>query len=220
MNILSQVLASIGSFIIQAISALGYAGVFFLMVLESMIFPIPSELVMPFAGFLIATGEMNWWLVILFSSLGSVCGSLLSYYLGRAGGNRIVLKYGRYLFLDEEDLLKTEQWFARKGEITIFIGRLIPAVRHVISIPAGIGKMKVGKFILYTLLGATLWNAFLAYLGFLLGKNWVMVKQYVDVISTPIIILLLITGIYVVYRHVRKKKEKRTMNGTPNQQVK
>lgn len=167
---------------------------------------------MPFAGFLIATGEMNWWLVILFSSLGSVCGSLLSYYLGRAGGNRLVLRFGRYLFLDEEDLLKTEQWFARKGEITIFIGRLIPAVRHVISIPAGIGKMKIGKFIVYTLLGATVWNAFLAYMGFLLGQNWTMVKQYANGISIPIIIILIIVGIYVVYKHIsrkmRKEKEK------------
>ncbi len=205
MNIVSQVLASIGSFIIQVISLTGYGGVFFLMTLESMIFPIPSELVMPFAGFLVAKGEMNFWLVILFSSLGSVCGSLLSYYLGRVGGNKVVLHWGKYLFLEEEDLLKTEQWFSRKGEITIFIGRLIPAVRHIISIPAGIGKMNLKKFVVYTLIGATLWNSFLAYLGYVLGQNWEMVRQYSDYISIPIVIILGLAGIYVIYKHVKRK---------------
>ncbi len=212
MSFLSEILATIGTFAITLISYLGYFGLFLLMTLESMIIPIPSELVMPFAGFLIAAGEMNWWLVILFSSLGSICGSLLSYYLGRVGGNRLVLKLGRYIFLDEEDLVKTEQWFSRKGEATIFIGRLIPAVRHLISIPAGIWKMNLRKFLLYTLLGATLWNTFLAYLGFLLGKNWALVRQYSEPVSIVVVVLLVVVGGYFVYKHVKHKIRKRKDN--------
>lgn len=209
MGLLSEILTAIGVLIINLISYLGYFGIFLLMIMESMIIPIPSELVMPFAGFLIATGEMSWWLVILFSSLGSVCGSLLSYYLGSVGGNRLVLKLGKYIFLDEEDLVKTEQWFSRKGEATIFIGRLIPAVRHLISIPAGIGKMNLRKFLLYTLLGATLWNTFLAYLGFLLGKNWGIVRQYSEPVSLLVAVLLVVLGVYFIYKHVRHKIRKR-----------
>ncbi|MBS3107428.1 DedA family protein [Candidatus Woesearchaeota archaeon] len=208
MSILTEILSHVGVFCIQVISYLGYFGVFVLMTMESMIFPIPSELVMPFAGFLAATGEMNLYLVIVFSSLGSIFGSWLSYCLGRYGGNRFILKYGKYFFLDETDLMKTEKWFKEKGEKTVLISRFIPVVRHLISIPAGIGKMDLKKFFLYTLIGATAWNAFLAYLGFLLGKNWALVRAYSEYFSIIIVALLLIAGSYFIYRHIKHKLKK------------
>jgi len=209
MAIISQILAYIGSLSIKIISFLGYGGVFILMAFESMILPVPSELVMPFAGFLAAEGSMNFYLVVLFSSFGSLSGSLLFYYVGKYGGNKLVKLYGKYLLLDEEDLLKTEHWFGKNGEKTIFIGRFIPVVRHLISIPAGMGRMDIKKFIIYTLAGATLWNAFLAYLGFLLGKNWTVIRHYSEYISIPMAAALLIIGAYFAYRFVRHKLNKR-----------
>ena len=216
MSLISEILAYIGAFAINTISALGYFGVFFLMVLESMVFPIPSELVMPFAGFLAAQGEFSFALVIVFSSLGSIVGSVLSYYFGKYGGEKIITKYGKYALIDEEDLKKTQQWFKKRGESTIFIGRFIPVVRHLISIPAGIGKMNLKKFCLYTLLGATIWNSFLAYLGYMLGKNWDKVRHYTEPISIAVVIILVLGFCYFVYRHIkhkrRNKKDKEKMD--------
>ncbi|MBI4453367.1 DedA family protein [Candidatus Woesearchaeota archaeon] len=193
---------------VNIISFLGYGGVFFLMVLESMVFPVPSELVMPFAGFLIANGKMSFLFVIIFSSLGSLVGSLISYYIGRYGGNKVILKFGKYMFLDETDLMKTEKWFSERGEKTVFISRFIPVVRHLISIPAGIGKMNFKKFCFYTIIGAAMWNTFLAYIGFLLGKNWELVKHYSEFISIPTAIILAIVCSYFIYRHIRNKMNK------------
>lgn len=208
---ISEILGYIGSVAIQVISFFGYTGVFILMALESMIFPIPSELVMPFAGFLAAKKEMSFMLIVLFSSLGSLFGSLLSYYMGKYGGNKIVIRYGKYLLLDENDLIKTEHWFRRKGEVTVFISRFIPVIRHLISIPAGIGKMHIWKFCFYTIIGASLWNTFLAYLGFLLGENWEIVKKYSEFISIPVAIIIIVLICYFAYRHLKNKLKKKIM---------
>jgi len=193
-------------FSIEVISAIGYPGVFFLMVLESMVVPIPSELIMPFAGFLISQGNFTFLLVMLSSSLGSIVGSLISYYMGKYGGNMLVIKYGKYLLLDTEDLMKTEAWFNKKGEYTIFISRFIPVVRHLISIPAGIGNMNLKRFILYTITGASIWNFILTYAGYLLGKNWDRIKHYSEPVSITVAILLVLGFIIFAYRHIRDKK--------------
>src|SRR3989339_804306 len=161
MSFLSQILGYIGNLAITIISALGYPGLFFLMILESMVFPLPSELVMPFAGFLVYQGKLNLGLVIFFSSLGSLTGSLLSYAMGKFGGKKFISKYGKWFLLDESDLQKTEHWFSKRGEWTILIGRFVPVVRHLISLPAGMGKMNLKKFCIYTIIGATFWNAIL-----------------------------------------------------------
>ena len=206
---LSEILNYIGGLAVTVISYLGYFGVFVLMMLESMVAPVPSELVMPFAGFLAATGRFSFALVVLFSSLGSIVGSLLSYYIGKYGGNKVVVHFGKYLLLDLEDLEKTEKWFAKKGDKTVLISRFIPVVRHLISIPAGIGKMNIKKFVVYTLIGATIWNTFLAYLGYVLGQNWNEVKHYSEYISIPAAILILLGAAYFVYRHVHDKRKER-----------
>lgn len=200
-----EIFSLIGQFAIKTIEFLSYPGITILMALESMIFPLPSELVMPFAGFSVAMGKLNFGLVILASSLGSLLGSLISYYIGLYGGNKVVLKLGKYLLLDVTDLEKTEKWFREKGTKTIFISRFIPVVRHLISIPAGIGRMNLGKFCLYTILGATLWNSFLTYLGYLLGENWHLIRNYSECFSIVIAILILLSGIYFISRHFKHK---------------
>jgi membrane protein DedA with SNARE-associated domain len=207
--IIGDILSQIGAFAISTISFFGYFGVFILMTMESMIIPIPSELVMPFAGFLAADGRFSFALVILFSSLGSIVGSLISYYIGYYGGNAVVLKFGKYLFLDASDLEKTEKWFAKRGDLTVLISRFIPVVRHLISVPAGIGKMNLKKFCVYTIIGATLWNTFLAYLGYWLGKNWQEVRHYSEYITITVAIILGAAFIFLVIKHIRDKQRSR-----------
>ncbi|MEK6822792.1 MAG: DedA family protein [Nanoarchaeota archaeon] len=205
MSFTYDALASMAAFAIATIDLLGYGGIIVLMALESMITPLPSELVMPFAGFLAFTGRFNIWLVILASGIGSLIGSWISYAMGRYGGHPLVMRFGHYVFYDAADLKRTEDWFARSGEKTIFISRFIPVVRHFISIPAGMAKMNLVKFSIYTFVGATLWNAILAYLGYALGERWELVRDYAREFSHVIAIVLAIVVVIMVYRHVRHK---------------
>jgi membrane protein DedA with SNARE-associated domain len=210
MSILTDIFAFIGSFALSTISQLGYAGIFFLMMLESMIVPVPSEFVMPFAGFLVSQGSFNGVLVIIASTFGSITGSLIFYYLGKTKGHKLVEKYGKYVLVDTEDIKKTEAWFNKRGDLTIFLARLIPVVRHLISLIAGFGNMNVKKFTIYTILGAALWNSILTYLGILLGQYWNEVSQYVEQLDVGIVILLVIGCLYFAYRHIIRKKKIQT----------
>ncbi len=170
---------------LNIISSLGYLGVFILMTLESMVFPIPSEAVMPFAGFLVASGSMDFVAVIIASTLGSIFGSLVSYYIGMKG-ELFIEKHGHLLLLNKKDMNSAKTFFKQHGEKTIFVSRFIPVIRHLISIPAGLGRMDMKKFILYTTAGAAMWNAFLTYLGFILKEKWneiVAYSQYLDIIA-------------------------------------
>lgn len=190
---------------VQIISAGGYWGVLLLMVGESMILPIPSEGVMPFAGFLIFDGKMTWAGVIFFSTLGSVIGSILSYYLGKHYGRPLIVKYGKFLLLNEHHLALTEKFFGKYGEKTIFVSRFVPVVRHFISIPAGAAEMNLGRFALYTLVGAALWNTFLAYLGFHLGSRWELVQTYSGKLDVLVVVALLAGAAYWFYGRKKKK---------------
>jgi len=209
---LHLIISSLAIWATHIISWLGYPGLTLAMALESMIIPLPSELVMPFAGFLVAQGTFNFYLVIIFSVLGSIIGSFISYYIGYYGGNKAVLKWGKYLLLDEDDLKKTEKWFAKRGELTIFIGRFIPVVRHLISIPAGIGKMNLKKFTIYTIIGAGIWNTILIWVGVILGKNWDSLKNYSDKLSEIFAVLLVIGLIIFIVRHVHLKRKKKRLS--------
>jgi membrane protein DedA with SNARE-associated domain len=207
MSFLSGLFAALGSFALSTISTFGYGGIFFLMMLESMVLPVPSELVMPFAGFLIEKGSFTFLFVIIASTLGSITGSLIFYYIGKTGGYALVERYGKYVLINHEDVKKTETWFNRRGELTVFFARLIPVIRHLISLIAGIGKMDVKKFAFYTIIGAALWNGILAYLGFILGQHWQEINQYADQIDIVIFILLVGLVVYFVYRHLKKRKD-------------
>ncbi len=199
-----MVVEYIANLIINAISALGYLGVFFLMLMESTVLPIPSEVVMPFAGFLIAEGRFNILGIVIASSLGSLAGSLISYYIGKIGGRPLIINYGKYFFMNKKHLELTEKFFLKKGDKAILISRFIPVIRHIISLPAGIAKMNIKKFILYTLLGATTWNMFLAFLGFKLKENWHLINKFSTELDILIIIILFIIVIYFIIRKIKK----------------
>lgn len=187
------------------IGSTGYIGVFLLMIAESMVLPVPSEAVMPFAGYLWFQGTFSLPLIIIASTLGSIVGSLISYWIGAKGGRLFVSKFGKYLLLNEHHLDKTEAFFSRFGEKTIFISRFIPVVRHLISIPAGTGKMKLPKFIIYTAIGSALWNTALTYCGYLLGKNWNMIRTFGEILD--IIIVLAIIAVIIYF--IRKRKQQK-----------
>jgi membrane protein DedA with SNARE-associated domain len=188
------------------IERLGYLGAGFLMMLESMVAPVPSELVMPFVGFLAAEGKFSLTGSILATSLGSIVGSLLSYCVGYWGGRPFVLKVGRYLLLNREHLEWTERWFDRHGSWTIFVSRFVPVVRHLISIPAGLGGMRLLPFCLYTLIGATMWNTFLLLCGYKLRQNWTLVQQYSHELDILVVIGLVVCGIWFVVTQVRRAR--------------
>jgi membrane protein DedA with SNARE-associated domain len=207
MSILTDIFAFIGSFALSTISQLGYTGIFFLMMLESMVVPVPSEFVMPFAGFLVSQGSFNAVLVILASTLGSITGSLIFYYIGKTSGHTLVQKYGKYVLVDTEDIKKTEAWFNKRGDLTIFLARLVPVVRHLISLIAGIGNMNVKKFTIYTILGAALWNGILTYLGLFLGQHWNEVSQYLEGLDIIIVVLLIVGCLCFIYRHLSRAKK-------------
>lgn len=202
-----MVVEKLAELIIAGMSSLGYAGLFFLMALESMIAPIPSEIVMPFAGFLVNSGRFTLFNVALVSGLASVFGSLLSYWLGIFGGRKFILKYGKYLLLDESHLEWTEKFFEKYGEKTIFISRFVPVVRHLISIPAGIGKMGIKKFVLYTFMGAVIWNTFLAWLGIKLGEKWSLIHDYSSQLDIVMIVVIVIAFSYFCYIHIKRRKK-------------
>ncbi|KKU13942.1 MAG: hypothetical protein UX17_C0005G0018 [Parcubacteria group bacterium GW2011_GWC2_45_7] len=186
------------------ISGAGYFGVAGLMILESMVAPVPSEAVMPFAGFLWFENRFSFGGIVLFSTLGSVIGSLFSYYIGIYGGRSFINKYGKYVLLNDHHLKMTEKFFAKYGEKTIFISRFIPVVRHFISIPAGIGRMNIFKFFVYTALGAGVWNGFLAYLGYYLGSQWHEIRKYSEVIDVLIVVLILAGVMYLIGKKYKK----------------
>ena len=191
------------------IDTTGYIGIFVLMTLESMVAPVPSEAVMPFAGFAIANGTLSWAGVIFFSTLGSIVGSLIGYWMGAKGGRPLVEKWGKYLLLDKHDLDITERWFAKRGEAIVLVCRFIPVVRHVISIPAGMGKMNLLRFSIYTVIGAGIWNTLLAIAGFYLKSNWSEIMKYSHIIDYVVLGILVLIVIYFAYKiYVNRKKKK------------
>lgn len=196
-------------YIVAFIQSTGYMSVFILMMLESMVAPVPSEAVMPFAGFLVESGEFTFAGVLIVSTFGSIIGSLISYYIGYFGGRPLVERFGKYLLLDKHHLDLTEKYFQKKGDTTIFICRFIPVVRHLISIPAGMGKMNIVKFSIYTIIGAALWNAFLTYVGIKLKSNWNEVIKYSSVIDIVVVIGLVLVCFYAGYKlYSARKKSK------------
>jgi membrane protein DedA with SNARE-associated domain len=202
--------ATLAAFGTQVIGAIGYGGVFLLMVAESMVLPMPSEAVMPFAGFLVAEGRLGAVATVLFATAGSIVGSLIGYAIGRFGGVPFLGRFGRYLLLDAEDLRKTSSFFQRRGAVTIFVSRFIPVVRHLISIPAGMGEMRLLPFCLFTIVGAGIWNAFLTWCGFMLRKNWTTVMRYSHLIDIVVLAALVALVVLFVVRHL-KRRARRTV---------
>lgn len=198
-------LTSIINFIVETVGSLGYAGIFIMMFLESSFFPFPSEVVMIPAGYLAYKGEMNMYLVILFGILGSLAGSLFNYYLAVKYGRKFLIKYGKYFFIKEETIIKMEDFFKNHGHISTFTGRLIPVVRQYISLPAGLARMNLLIFSIYTSLGAGIWVAILAILGYYLGDNEDLIKEYLRYIIVVILIALAVL-VFWYYKKLKNSK--------------
>lgn len=196
----------LAEWVTEFMALLGYPGLFLLMVGESMIAPVPSEVVMPFAGFLVHDGRMTLWGAIAASSLGTLVGSLLGYYMGKYGGYPVVHRFGRYLLLEPHHLHLTRVWFEKHGEITVFVSRFIPVVRHLISIPAGAGNMNLFRFCLFTVIGGTMWNVFLLYCGIWLGARWNLVQEYTHALDYVVLAGLIVVGVWFIWRQWLKRK--------------
>ena len=195
--------ADIVNFLVETIGSLGYFGIFILMFLESTVFPIPSEVVMIPAGYLAYKGEMNIYIVIFLGVLGSLGGALFNYYFALKFGRTFLLKYGKYFFVSHESIEKTEKFFKNHGHISTFSGRLIPGLRHYISLPAGLAKMNLFVFCLYTTLGAALWVTILTLLGYYLGDNQELIKEYLRYLIIGLLLTLTIVGFWY-YKKVKK----------------
>ena len=197
--------ADIVKFIVETVGSLGYIGIFIMMFLESTVFPIPSEVVMIPAGYLAHKGEMNIYIVIILGALGSLCGALFNYYFALKFGRTFLMKYGKYFFVSHESIEKTEKFFKNHGHISTFSGRLIPGLRHYISLPAGLARMNLFVFCLYTTLGATIWVIILTILGYYIGDNEELVKEYLRYLIIGLLVFLVLLGAWY-YKKVKKTK--------------
>ena len=198
------------TFINSAFQTMGWPGVIALMAIESACIPIPSEIIMPLAGGLLIKGHglpitFNL-LAGLFGALGCVIGSLIAYWVGAKGGRPFLNKYGKYILITPHDLDRADTWFKKNGDWAIFITRLMPVIRTFISLPAGIAKMRIGKFVVYTFVGSFLWCTALSLAGFFLGQNWENIRSAMrpyDPIFIAIIVILI--GLYI-YRHIKRSR--------------
>lgn len=172
MSLIERIIAPLAGAIIAVISAGGYAGIVVLMAIESACIPLPSEIIMPFAGYLVSTGELNLYAVATAGAIGCNLGSIIAYEVGKRGGRPFVARYGRYVLLNIHDLDKAERFFARHGSITVLVCRLLPVVRSFIAFPAGVARMPLARFHLYTFVGSWPWCFALAWVGMKLGAAW------------------------------------------------
>jgi len=190
--------------LVKVIGDMGYVGILLLMAMESSLFPVPSELVVPPAGYLASQGQMNIWLVIFFATLGSLIGALFNYAIAYYLGRPWILRYGKYFLIPPEKFAKVESFFLKHGEISTFTGRLIIVVRHLISLPAGLSKMDLKRFTVFTLVGSFIWVSILAYIGFIVGNNMDLVKSYYkQAVIGLVVIMAIILAVYIIWQKNR-----------------
>lgn len=201
------IIESIVVWITSVISTLGYPGIILTMAIESALIPLPSEIIMPFSGFLVSQGRFEFWLVGLSGAMGNVLGSWVAYFLGYVGEGVVVRKfisrYGKYILLSEHELDRSEALFRKYGDGIVFFSRILPAVRTVISLPCGIAKLPFVKFTLLTFLGSLAWSYFLAYLGVLLGENWDVLRPIFRKFDLAIIFVVIIILAWYIYRRAK-----------------
>jgi membrane protein DedA with SNARE-associated domain len=204
---MTVVISILTNFIIHVISSGGYAGVAVLMAIESAAIPLPSEIIMPFAGFLVWQGRFNLAGVAIAGGIGSVVGSAITYAIGRYGGRPLIERYGKYVLISQNDINIADRFFKRFGAAATFIGRLLPVVRTFISIPAGIARVNFAKFLLYTFIGSVIWSGLLAYLGLKLGPAWLTLRDRVHGLDYIIIVLIILAVVWWIYRHIRQRRQ-------------
>lgn len=203
---LEKIIAVIAAWIMSVISTMGYGGIVLLMAIESACIPLPSEIIMPFAGFLVSKGEMTLWGIALAGAIGCVVGSIPAYYLGMLGGRPLAEKFGKYVLISKKDLDMADRWFKHHGEIIIFIGRLLPGVRTFIAFPAGVARMNMTKFIVYTFIGSFIWCGVLGYVGMKAGEHWEDLKVYFHQFHYFIIAAGVIFLVLYIRRHFEHAK--------------
>jgi len=201
----TRILEILAGFIIYVISSLGLPGIVLLMAIESACIPLPSEVIMPFSGYLVFQGQHSLWAVSLAGAFGCVAGSVPAYYLGLYGGRPLIEKYGKYILMSHHDLDLADRWFRSHGEATVFVARLLPVVRTFIAFPAGVAKMDMTRFIAYTFAGSFPWCLGLAYIGMKLGENWPTLRGYFHRFDLAIGAVLLAGIVWYVRRHFRNR---------------
>lgn len=199
---MDTLLEFLASLVIQTIETTGYAGIAFLMALESANIPIPSEIIMPFSGFLVWEEKLDFLWVVFWGATGNLIGSIISYYVGFFGGRPFLEKYGKFMLITRHDLDLADRWFQKYGTITILASRVLPIVRTFISFPAGIARMNVWKFSAYTLAGSFIWSFILTYAGVIMGQNWTDLEGYFRKFDWAIAGLLALLGVWWVWRHI------------------
>ena len=201
-------LGNIGQWVVDVIGALGYVGLALLLIAENLFPPIPSEVVLPLAGFLVGRGDLNLWGALLAATFGSVAGAVILYGLGRWGGRRLVLRYGKWLRVDEEGLERAESWFRRYGDWVVLGARVVPVARSIVSIPAGTAKMPMARFVVLTTIGSAAWNGILIGAGVALGANWQVVQNWVGAYSNVVLIVAAATVALVLLFYGLRRREK------------
>ncbi len=196
----------IANTIVSYIGDFGYGGIFLLMFLESTFFPFPSEIIMIPAGYLAYQGEMNIYIIVLVGILGSVGGALLNYYFAMIFGRKFILKYGKYFFVKEKTLTKLDTFFAKHGEISTFTGRLIPGIRQLISLPAGLARMNMAKFSLYTAIGAGIWVVVLVGVGYLVGSNEALISEYLKSATLIALVSVVLIAVFYIVRNKKRRE--------------
>jgi membrane protein DedA with SNARE-associated domain len=181
---------SLAAWVSEVVRSFGYVGVAFLMLAENLFPPIPSEVILPLTGFLIGQGDLAFVPALVVATAGSLAGALVLYALGRWGGRELILRYGGVLRIKEADLVRADEWFDRYGGAVVLFGRMVPGVRSLVSIPAGLTEMPLGRFVLLSALGSCMWNALLMGVGRLLGENWSQVASVVGSVSNIVVALL------------------------------
>ena len=202
----TRILEALAGFVIYVISSMGLPGIVLLMAIESACIPLPSEVIMPFSGYLVFLGKYSLWSVGLAGAAGCVVGSVPAYYLGMYGGRPLIEKYGKYVLMSHHDLDLAERWFARHGEATVFFARLLPVVRTFIAFPAGVARMDMKRFIGYTLAGSLPWCLGLAYVGMVMGERWPTLKGYFHKFDLLIGAVIVAGIVWYVRRHLRNTR--------------
>ena len=201
-------LESFAQWVQDVVRLFGYPGVFVLITLESTLVPIPSELVMPFAGYMASKGDFSLPVLLVINSVAALLGSGLCYWLGVIGGKPFLVRYGKFFLVRQHDIEKTETFFAKHGKLTILIGRFLPVIRHVISIPAGIARMPLRAFFLQTFVGSTVWGGVLIVLGYEIGANWEAFAKALKRVDLIVGVILLLTLVALAIRFVvRRRRE-------------
>ena len=207
-NLLEAIITEISRFIVSMISTFGYTGIFLTMAIESACIPLPSEIIMPFSGYLVTTGQFTMLGVTLAGAIGNVAGSLVAYYAGVWGGRPFFERYGPYMLVSVRDIEMADRWFAKYGEAAVFFGRMLPIVRTFISLPAGIAGVNIYRFILFTFLGALPWCYLLAYIGVKMGEQWEHLRGYFHQFDIVIGVGLALAIGYFVWSHWPKRQPK------------